>query len=46
MFQLLRFSDARELAKSKNLDVYSNLEDNVFEKHYDYGIISNWTRSC
>ena len=36
------FSDARELAKSKNLDVYSKLEDNVFQKHYDYGIISNW----
>ena len=36
------FSEARELAKSRNLEVYNKLDNNVFEKEYDYGIISNW----
>ena len=35
-------STARDLANSKKLRVHKKLDDNVFEREYDYGIISNW----
>lgn len=36
------FDDTRKIAKSKGLGVYKKLDDKVFKKKYDYGIISNW----
>lgn len=33
---------AKDLAKSKKLKLYKELDNNVFERKYDYGIISNW----